>query len=109
MTEIAKQLNRSRTTLYNELNRNTGGRGYRPKQAREFARQRRAEKVRPLKMTPDVIAYIKDKLRLQWSPEQIANYMKTDPDGPGVAVSHETIYLLVWADKRAGGTWFNID
>ena len=70
--EIAKQLNRSRTTLCNELNRNTGGRGYRPKQAQEFARQRQVEKVGPLKMTPEVIAYIENKLRRQWSPEQIA-------------------------------------
>jgi len=29
MTEIANQLGRSRATLYNELARNTGGRGYR--------------------------------------------------------------------------------
>ena len=47
MTEIANQLNRSRTALYNELARNTGGRGYRPKQAQEFAEQRRAGKVTP--------------------------------------------------------------
>ena len=31
MTEIAQQLGRSRNTLYNELNRNKGGRGYRPR------------------------------------------------------------------------------
>ena len=37
MTEIANQLNRSRTTLYNELERNTGGRGYRSRQAQKFA------------------------------------------------------------------------
>jgi IS30 family transposase len=104
MSEIAKQLDRSRNTLYNELNRNTGGRGYRPKQAQEFAEKRRAEKVQPLKMTPNVIAYIEAKLQLQWSPEQIANVMETDPGGPGFAVSHETIYQHVWDDKRAGGT-----
>ena len=37
MTEIANQLDRSRTTLYlerpHELNGNRGGRGYRPHQA----------------------------------------------------------------------------
>ena len=101
MSEIADQLNRSRTTLYNELARNTGGRGYRPKQAQEYAEQRRAENIGPFKMTPDVIAYIEDKLRLQWSPEQIANYMKIDPGGPGIAVSHETIYrITVGSEER---------
>lgn len=106
MTEIANQLHRSRTTLYNELARNTGGRGYRPKQAQQFAEQRRAEKVQPTKMTPEVIAYIEAKLQLQWSPEQIANVMKTDPAGLGLAVSHETIYQYVWDDKRSGGTLY---
>ena len=50
MTEIANQLGRSRTTLYNELNRNRGGRGYRPRQAQQVAEKRRAEKVQPLKI-----------------------------------------------------------
>ena len=106
MTEIANLLGRSRTTLYNELARNTGGCGYRPKQAQQFAEQRRAEKVQPLKMTQEVIVYIEGKLRLQWSPEQIANVMGTDPNCPGVAVSHETIYRYVWGNKRADGTLY---
>jgi len=106
MTRIAQQLNRSRTTLYNELARNTGGRGYRPKQAQQFALQRQAERAPPLKMTAEVIAYINAKLRQQWSPEQIANVMKTDPDALGITVSHETIYQHVWDDQRAGGTLY---
>ena len=106
MTEIAQQLDRSRTTLYNELNRNTGGRGYRPQQAQQLAQQRRAEKAQPLKMKPKVIAYIEAKLQVQWSPEQVANVMKTDPDAPEIAVSHETIYQHIWEDQRAGGIWY---
>ena len=106
MTQIAGQLNRSRNTLYQELARNTGGRGYRPKQAQQFAQQRRAEKVQSHKMKPEVIAYIETKLRVQWSPEQIANVMKTDPEAPGITVSHETIYRHLWDDKRVGGTLY---
>ena len=106
MTEIANQLNRSRTTLYNELERNTGGRGYRSRQAQKFAEQRQSEKVQPLKMRPEVTAYIESKLQLQWAPEQIASTMKTDPNAPGLSVSHETIYRYVGDDKRAGGTLY---
>ena len=106
MTEIADQLGRSRTTLYNELDRNKGGRGYRPRQAQKFAEQRREDKVQPLKMRPEVTAYIESKLQLQWAPEQIAGTMKTDPDGPGLSVSTETIYRYVGDDKRAGGTLY---
>jgi len=106
MTEIANQLSRPRSTLYRELGRNTGGRGYRPRQAQQFAEQRRAEKVQPIKMIPKVVAYIEAKLQRQWSPEQIAGSMESDRNGPGLAVSHETIYRHVWDDKRAGGTWY---
>jgi len=106
MTEIASQIGRSRTTLYNELERNTGGRGYRPGQAQKYAEQRRGEKVQPLKMHSEVTAYIESKLQLQWAPEQIAGTMKTDSDGPGLSVSPETIYRYVGDDKRSGGTLY---
>ena len=106
MIEIAKQLNRSRTTLYNELARNTGGRGYRPKQAQQAAQQRQTDKARKFKMTPKVIAHIDTKLQLEWSPDQIANTMEADLDGPRIAVSHETIYQHVWDDKQTGGTLY---
>ena len=106
MTQITELLGRSRPTLYRELKRNTGRRGYRPRQAQHLAEERERLKTRPRKMTPPVVAYIQEKLRLQWSPEQIAGVMKTDPDGPGLSVSHERIYRYVWADKRNGGTWY---
>jgi len=106
MTKIARQLGRPRSTLYREVDRNTGQRGYRPRQAQQFARQRRVDKTRPIKMAAKTIAYIEAKLRQQWSPEQIAGYMKTDRKGPGLTVSHETIYRYIWDDKRAGGTWY---
>jgi len=106
MTQIAEQLKRSRTTLYNEMRRNTGRRGYRPKQAQRLAEQRRAKAHKPRKMTPGAIAYIREKLHLQWAPEQIAGVMKNDPEAAGTAVSHETIYQYIWDDTRSGGTLY---
>lgn len=106
MTQITELLGRSRSTLYRELKRNTGRRGYRPRQAQHLAAKRERLKTRDRKMTPSVVAYIQEKLRLQWSPEQIAEVMKTDPDGPGLSVSHERIYQYVWTDKRNGGIWY---
>ena len=103
MTKITEQLGRPRTTLHNEIKRNSGLRGYRPLQAQKFARQRQAAKAKPLKMTPEIIAYAEAKLALQWSPQQISGFMKTDPNGPGISVCHETIYKHLDADKKAGG------
>lgn len=106
LTKIAQQLGRSRNTLYQELKRNTGQRGYRPRQAQQLAQQRRAAQAQPHKMDPNVIAYVEAKLQEQWSPEQIAHAMKTDADAAGVSVSHETIYQHIWDDKRAGGSLY---
>jgi IS30 family transposase len=102
MTKIATQLCRSRSTLYRELERNTGQRNYRPRQAQRRAVERRKARTRPLKMTRLVVEHIESKLRMQWSPEQITNTMADDPNGPGIAVSHETIYQHVWATARRG-------
>ena len=46
MTEIADVIGVHKSTVSRELRRNTGGRGYRPKQAHQLALLRRDEKVR---------------------------------------------------------------
>ena len=99
---MARLLGRSHSTIYRELGRNTGQRGYRPKQAHRLATERREAKERPRKMTPPVVEHIESKLRMDWSPEQIASTMGTAPDGPGIAVSHERIYQHVREAARRG-------
>ena len=51
-----------------------------------------------------MIAIIEGKLRLQWSPEQIAGWLKKQ--GHPQAVSYETIYEYIWRDKRDGGNLY---
>ncbi len=103
MTHIEHHLGRPRQTLYRELNRNSGQRGYRPAQAQRLAENRRSDTTKPLKMTPQAIAYIDEKIREEYSPEQIAKTMKTDEKYHGPAVSHETMYKHIYADKASGG------
>ena len=71
---IARQLGVDPSTISRELSRNTGGRGYRFKQADEKASLRRHQaSAAPRKMTPEVVAVIEEKLtQEQWSPEQIS-------------------------------------
>jgi IS30 family transposase len=51
-------------------------------------------------MTPEATAYIEDKIRLDYSPEQISGTMGCDL---GAKISHERIYQHIYEDKAAGG------
>ena len=46
---------------------------------------------------------MRDKLRLKYSPEQIAGVAKKNGDN---CVSHERIYQFIWQDKRKKGTLY---
>ena len=95
---IADQLDRHPATISRELRRNRGQRGYRARQAQQLAHERRPRNARSI--APHDWQYAKAKLRQGWSPEQISGRGRRD----GVAaISHETIYLKVYADKAAGG------
>ena len=51
-------------------------------------------------MTTVMIALIDAKLRQCWSAEQISGWLEL---AHNKRLSHESIYLRVWADKNAGG------
>ena len=101
-SEIAAHLNVHRSTVNREIERNSGEKGYRFKQAHSLSETRRHEaSSTKSKMTADTIALIENKLRNeQWSPEQISGWMKRTL---GHGVSHETIYRHIWQDKSQGG------
>lgn len=65
-----------------------------------MSEKRRAKAVKPNKMTPELIAVIESKLLVEWSPEQISGWLLTDQEQ---LISHESIYLYIWKNKRAGG------
>ncbi len=101
--DIAKYLKVHSSTISRELSRNTGMKGYRPKQAHHKALERKHLARKQVKMTPEAISYIEDKIRLEHSPEQIACRMKQDTNWHGSTVSHERIYQHIWLDKTCGG------
>ena len=99
-SQIAKVLDRNKSTISRELSRNTGSRGYRPKQACEMSTYRSQNS----RNASTVASWVKDEanalLRVQWSPEQIASKLP---------ISHETVYQHVDADKAQGGAlWKNL-
>jgi len=59
----------SESTVSRELKRNSGQRGYRPKQAQIKSAKRRREAGKAIKMTAEVIRMIKAQIQEDWSPE----------------------------------------
>lgn len=98
--QIAKNVEVNQSTISRELARNSGGKGYRYKQAQDKAERRRREAIKPTKMLLSTIELIEAKLRLQWSPEQISGWLLETEE---LLISHETIYKHIWADKQLGG------
>jgi transposase, IS30 family len=97
---IGDAVGASQPTISRELRRNTGERGYRHRQAQRKRCERRDDAVSATKMKPAVLALIAQKLHQHWSPEQISGWLLEEQEQ---CLSHESIYLHVWADKRAGG------
>ena len=103
--EIAKDLKISQATISREIQRNSGRRGYRYKQADEktSVRRHKASSVRK-KMTPEITFFVEQKIcEQQWSPEQISGYMQNNMK---ISVSHERIYQYILEDKRKGGSLY---
>nr|WP_201583632.1 IS30 family transposase [Psychrobacter immobilis] len=90
---IARALNRSPSTISRELRRNKSLRGYRAKHANNKACDRRANNA--ITIVADIWAWVTDKLKENWSPQQIA--------GVHGGLSHMSIYRYIWTNKRKGG------
>jgi transposase, IS30 family len=77
--EIAELMGRNRSTIYREVDRNSGRRGYRPKQAQRLANDRRLACRRPHKLSdPELYDYVQQRLEKYWSPDQIAGRGRRD-------------------------------
>ena len=100
MSEIAVKINRSQSTISREIFRNTGGRGYRHKQAQKLTIERHNDKNKSVKLTPELITVINEYLNKDLSPEQISGRLKLDNRN---YVHHETIYQYILMDKKNGG------
>ncbi len=97
-TEIATVIDMHKATISRELGRNSGLRGYRPKQAHHKALCRRNHSR--VRILPETWELIETKLRLDWSPEQISGWLRRLY---AIQVSHEWIYQHILVDKQARG------
>ena len=97
ISEIARLLDRHRSTLSREISRGRGQHGYHARQACIKSSQRAVHSRNARMIQASTWADAAFYLGLQWSPEQIAARL---------AVSHESIYLHVYANKAAGGNLY---
>ena len=99
---IATQLERSPSTISREINRNGGYDKYRATDADQAAWSR-ARRPKPCKLACNrsLNQIVEAKLQLQWSPEQIAGWLKSEyPEDECNQVSHETIYRSLFVQAR---------
>lgn len=101
-TEIARVINKDKSVVSREIHRNADGRSgeYKADLAQRKYLKRQEYKAKPRTFTAQIEEYIRDKLELKYSPEQIAGIAKKNGDH---CVSHERIYQFIWKDKRQNG------
>jgi IS30 family transposase len=99
---IAARLGRAPSTISREVNRNGGPQHYRANQADQAAWDR-TRRPKPCKLVcePALGRLVARKLRLHWSPQQIAGWLKREyPHNESRQVSHETIYRSLFIQAR---------
>lgn len=102
LRSIAALLGRAPSSISREVQRNGGRQSYRASKADQAAWDR-AHRPKRCKLVenPALASIVADKLQLEWSPRQIAGWLKrTYPDDESYQVSHETIYRTLFIQAR---------
>lgn len=92
--EIAKYLRRDVASVSREISRNGGRENY-----SAFLAQKRYIEKRKLSQNiskadnPEISSFIKEKIELHWSPEQISGSLKKNADG--IQISFKSIYRYI--------------
>ena len=100
--QIAAGMGRSPSTVSREIARHGGPHRYRATEADAQAwNEARRPKPCRLAVHPRLQMIVARKLSLDWSPEQIAGWLKREfPDEGSMRVSHETIYRSLFIQAR---------
>jgi len=101
LREIARLIGKDVSTVSRELKRN-GGRAakrsyYLASRAHEKAKRRKSLAAKRGRLKdPKIRGYVKEKIKLHWSPEQISGRISID--FPELRISHEAIYQFIYAE-----------
>ena len=102
--QLAKELNRSPSTISREIRRNKGKSGYRAfsasRRAKAAASSRKRGK-RKIEKQEGLLSYVMEKLQREWSPQEISKRLKIEYAWDmNMQVSHEAIYQYIYVLPR---------
>ncbi len=104
LADIAKRINRPTSTVTREVKGKVKYKWcYRAERAQKRAEELRKQGRRFQKIGSNekLKSYVYDKLRTEWSPEEIAKRMVVDyPKDKSMRISHETIYQHLYCLPR---------
>ncbi|MDG4813621.1 helix-turn-helix domain-containing protein, partial [Hydrogenovibrio sp. 3SP14C1] len=102
ISDIAKEVNRHKSTISREFKRNVNKRGWRPMLAHQLACARKSNKACK-RISQSVWHTVSKNLKNNWSPEQISGRLKIESS---ISISHEWIYQFIYQDKASGGNLY---
>ena len=98
-TEISRVLGRHKSTIYRELKRNLGKRGYRAVQAHQFAVERHMSRDRR-RISLEDWQLVESLIRRDWSPEQISLWLKINKKNQGQSRVDLSVYFEGYVPSR---------
>jgi len=101
--EIARKIGKHKSAITREMKRNKSPSGYDPEKANAKAENRKKESHKNKKFNKEMKIKIEEKIKENWSPEQIKGYYKKHKID---MVSHTRIYAYIKEDKALGGTLY---
>ena len=103
--EIASILSVDKSIIYRELKRNSDGRSgkYKALLAQRKYENRLVTKPKNVRVTPEIKTRLFSLIQADYSPEQVVGFLKKNKEE---TVSHETIYSLIWDDKKQKGNLY---
>lgn len=101
--EVAKKVGLHHSIVCREITRNKHRSNYAPEVAHKKAKKRSQQaRGKPRKLVGELLNIVIEKLKQEWSPQQISGRLKLE----GVQISHESIYRMIWRDKAEGGSLY---
>jgi IS30 family transposase len=104
--DMVRVLNKHRTTIWRELNKNRADnkKGYDARRAKKEVKNRRIRansRFKKLENNRCLKKYVIKKIKLYWSPEQISGRLKAlYPDDGGKWVGKDTIYKYIYRQRK---------